>query len=284
VCVDGLGFPEGEPAFGTSGSIVFVEIYKGQVSEWHPGEDGARVVARTGGGPNSVVAAHGIHGAEWLLTQNGGVAGIWRAEERCRAGIQKIAHDGTVSYLCTSVCGKELVAPNDLCVDNDGTLYFSDPGEAFRPDSPSEDGHLYVVAADGKEACWNVGRTFPNGVACGLGGVMWTESYTCRVMARVNGQVQVVAELPPEHVPDGLAVRADGTLAIATTASGGVVLLVPNGRAELLYLGSDVYTTNCNFDSAGNLYVTDASDLSSEVQSGRLWRVDAGQIASIVKA
>jgi sugar lactone lactonase YvrE len=39
----------------------------------------------------------------------------------------------------------------------------------------------------------------------------------------------------------------------------------------------------CNFDSTGNLYVTDAVDLSNEVPAGRFWRIEASAINEVAE-
>jgi sugar lactone lactonase YvrE len=234
--------------------------------------------ADTGGGPNAVVAARGRYGAEWLVTQNGGVAGPWRSPNTREPGIQRIADDDTVSYLRTSVDGRQLVAPNGLCLDDEGTLFFSDPCEPFNPANPNEDGYIFAVRADGVEASWNVGCTFPNGIVWTGSEILWTESYSCRVMHLYHDRPELVAQLPSSHVPDGLAVRPDGLIAVATTESGGLVLIRPDGQQRFLPPGNDVYSTNCNFDESCNLYVTDATDLSSESPSGRPWRIEPSVI------
>lgn len=279
ICASGLAFPEGAPDFDADGAVAFVELYRGQVTGWSPGDRRVFRLADTGGGPNAVIAAKGRHGAEWLVTQNGGVAGPWRSPAPREPGIQTIARDGAVGYLCTSVDGLALVAPNDLCLDADGTLFFTDPREPFTPSDPDEEGRIFAVHPDGSHSSWNVGRTFPNGITWTGREILWTESYSCRVMRLTANGGELVAQLPPSHVPDGLAVRDDGLLAVTTTASGGLVLIDGNRRQRFLRLGDGVYTTNCNFDAHGDLYVTDAADLSSDAPSGRLWRVPPSLLA-----
>jgi sugar lactone lactonase YvrE len=281
ICVNGLAFPEGGPDFASDGTVAFVELYSGQVTGWNPIDRQVFRIADTGGGPNSVAAAGGRHGAEWLVTQNGGAAGPWRSPNRREPGIQRIANDGTVSYLCTSVDGRQLVAPNDLCLDDEGTLFFTDPCEPFNPASRNEEGYIFAVRADGVEVSWNVGCTFPNGIAWTGSEILWTESYSCRVMRFYHGRREMVAQLPLSQVPDGLAVRPDGLIAVTTTKSGGLILIWPDGRQRFLHLGNDVYSTNCNFDQNCNLYVTDAADLSSEAPSGRLWRIESSAIDEV---
>jgi sugar lactone lactonase YvrE len=281
ICVSGLAFPEGGPDFASDGTVAFVELYRGQVTGWNPRGGCAFPIAETGGGPNAVIAARGRHGAEWLVTQNGGAAGPWRSPNRREPGIQRIANGGAVSYVCTSVDGRSLVAPNDLCLDDEGTLFFTDPCEPFNPASPTEDGYILAVRVGGGEASWNVGCTFPNGITWTGSEILWTESYSCRVMRLYHGRGEVLAQLPPSHVPDGLAVRRDGLIAVTTTKSGGLILVGPDRQQRFLYLGDDVYSTNCNFDRSGNLYVTDAADLSSEAASGRLWRIEASAIDEV---
>ena len=50
----------------------------------------------------------------------------------------------------------------------------------------------------------------------------------CRLDDR--GEPVTFCQLSDEHVPDGMAFAADGRLFVATTVSGGMTVISPDGR------------------------------------------------------
>jgi gluconolactonase len=141
----GLEFPEGGPIWLDDGSVLLVEIKKGTLTRVLA--DGTkRVVATTGGGPNS--SAVGPDGFLYI-TQNGGFS--WTEITRpggakltlpghqpadyVTGSIQKVnPRTGEVVTLYTSGVGVDgstvkLCGPNDLVFDASGGFYFTDHGK-----------------------------------------------------------------------------------------------------------------------------------------------------------
>jgi gluconolactonase len=267
----GLAWPEGPTAL-PDGRVVFVETYRSQVSYWAPGGE-TGVFAATGGGPNAT--ALGSDGAVYLC-QNGGVVGPWRASEMREPSIQRILPSGEVETVATEIAGVRFQAPNDLAFGPNGRLYFTDPGRydaAERPDP----GYVFALDPDGGgELVAEVPPVYPNGVVVEAAGtVVWVESYTRAVKRRhADGGVEEVAVLEEGHLPDGLAVAADGSLYVTTVTSGGVDVGRPDGRVDFLAVGS--VPTNCAF-SGSTLYVTDGGhpgESSDAAYAGVLWAVE----------
>jgi gluconolactonase len=256
----GLRFPEG-PVW-RDGAVDLVEIEGGAVSRWSAGS-GVVTVAETGGGPNG--AALGRDGALYV-TQNGGM----RDEGRVTAGIQRVTADGVVEMIATSVGGVALDGPNDLAFADDGRLWFTDPrghADAARNQRPGRIFALDVTTGEG-ELVAELGPVFPNGIGfLADGTLVWTESFSRRVMALVDGQQEVVAELPERHFPDGFCVSADGRLFVATTYAHTVTVLGDGMIVGSLRCG-DGMPTNCCFGGT-DLYVT-------ESRHGTLWRFPLG--------
>ena len=264
VVATGLGVPEG-PFVHPDGTVTFTEQIRGRISRWD-GRGGPEVVAITGGAPNSHVAGPG---GVLYACQNGGVVGAWRAAQPRMPGIQVVEPDGTVTDLATSVGGAPLLAPNDLVVTAEGDLIFTDPGHPFDPVVRGIAGRLVRLPASepsGSHVLLEVGATYCNGLALEADGMLvWVESYG-----------RHVCRLPAGHVPDGLAVAADGRLFIATCGSHGVTVVAPDGEVlELIELDEDANATNCCFDAEGGLWVTDfGMDWEQREGAGRLWRVE----------
>ena len=176
----GLAFPEG-PVWA-DGTLLFTEITGGAVSRWTPG-GGVEPYATTGGGPNgAALAADG----SLYVTQNGGM----RDGPRGTPGIQRIAPDGDVTTVVTEVAGMRLEGPNDLAVGDDGRLWFTDPRGSDDPAVNDRPGRIFAVdPANGDgDLIIEVGPVFPNGIAfLADGTLVWTESFSRRVMAMVDG-------------------------------------------------------------------------------------------------
>jgi gluconolactonase len=271
VLADGLAHPEG-PDVLPDGRIVFVETFGGRLSAWN-GNGAVEEWAHVGGGPNAcMVGLDGVY-----VTQTGGHMGPWRAPDPCAASIQRVRFDGAVETVLTEVDGVALSAPNDLSFAPDGTLVFTDPG-AWSPERP-ERGRVCAVHADGTaETLVDTGPTFPNGVVVeDDGSVVWVESYTRRIWRhRPAANVELLAELPDAHVPDGLKVAEDGTLFVTSVTSGGVDVVSPDGaRLEFVAVGGE--PQNCVFiDDA--LVVTDFGPVSQYGEAGLQAAAECGRL------
>lgn len=261
VIATGLEFPEGPVWRG--GELLFTEIMAGVVSRWTANGE-VTLVATTGGGPNG--AAAGPDGALYV-TQNGGMG----RGARVRPGIQRIGTDGAVDLVVASVAGVDLDGPNDLAFAPDGRLWFTDPRGAPDPAQNSRPGRLFAVdpvSGDG-ELVLEVGPVFPNGIAfLADGSVVWTESFTRRVMTLAGGAPEVLIELPERHHPDGLCVGEDGRLYVASTYAHCVSVVEGGEVVDELTCG-DGMVTNCCFGDT-DLYVT-------ESRHGTLWRFAVGR-------
>jgi gluconolactonase len=265
----GLGFPEG-PAVLAGGRIVLCDGNTGELLEYAGG--GMSTFARTGGSPWGTVA--GADGAIYV-TQGGNVPGS--GDTSAVSGIQRVGPDGTVELLIAAVHGRVLYGPNDLAFGPDGRLYFTDSGseQDFRFDVRSP-GRLFAVAPGGQgEMLLERPGAYPNGIAFDTRQrLYWTESMTHRVCRLEDGEPVTFCQLPDSHVPDGMAFAADGRLFVATTISGGVTVISPEGQivAEIP-LGE--HATNCLFDGPV-LYVTATreADIEASQRTGTFWKVD----------
>jgi gluconolactonase len=271
----GLEVPEG-PVVLPDGRISFVEQRRGQVSVFDG--DSVSCLATVGGAANAVTL-----GADALYAaQNGGVVNAWRSADPRPPGIQRVHLDGRVEYVTTEVDGQPLLAPNDLCFGPDGRLWFTDPGHPYDPDRRGANGRLIAIGDGRDEIVADVGPVYCNGLAFGVDGrLIWVESYTRLVCRLGPAGREVVCQLPEHHVPDGLAVAADGRLFIATVSSAGITVVSPDGAVlDLIELDETALPTNCCFDGSA-LWVTDfGRDHETVPGSGRLWRVGTDAVGA----
>ena len=96
---------------------------------------------------------------------------------------------------------------------------------------------------------------YPNGIAFDSEQrLMWTESRMHRIRRLIDGERTTFCQLSDGHVPDGMAIAADGRMFVCTTISEGVTVVSPDGEVlEEIHLGH--HATNCIFEGS-NLYVT----------------------------
>ena len=265
----GLGFPEG-PAVMGDGRIVLCDGNTGELLVYEGGTVSTH--AHTGGSPwGSVLGSDGAI----YVTQGGNVPGSGDAS--AVSGIQRVLPDGSVELLFSEVAGYRLYGPNDLAFGPDGRLWFTESGseQDFRFDIRSP-GKLFAVGPSGAgEMLLELPGVYPNGIAFDAQQrLYWTESMAHRVCRLEDGTAVTFCQLPDSHVPDGMAFAADGRLFVATTVSGGVTIVSPDGAVlDEIHLGE--HATNCIFDGP-DLYVTATreADIEASQRTGTFWRIE----------
>jgi gluconolactonase len=265
----GLGFPEG-PTIMPDGRIVLCDGNTGELLAYADGR--VTRFARTGGSPWGTVL--GSDGAVYV-TQGGNVPGS--GDTSALSGIQRVRADGAVELLFSELAGYQLYGPNDLAYGPDGRLYFTESGseQDFRFDVRSP-GRLFAVDASGAgKMLLERPDVYPNGIAFDAQQrLYWTESMAHRICRLDEGESVTFCQLSEDHVPDGMAFAADGRLFVATTVSGGVTVVSPDGQVlEEIHLGE--HATNCAFDGPA-LYVTATKvpDIEASQRTGTFWRVE----------
>jgi gluconolactonase len=265
----GLGFPEG-PVVLADGRIVFCDGNTGELLAY--GGESVSPFARTGGSPWGTVL--GTDDAVYV-TQGGNVPGS--GDTSAISGIQRVNSDGTVELLFSEVAGYQLYGPNDLAFGPDGRLYFTESGseQDFRFDVRVP-GRLFAVDSSGAgEMLLERPGVYPNGIAFDAQQrLYWTESMAHRICRLDAGEPVTFCQLSDEHVPDGMAFAADGRLFVATTVSGGVTVISPDGEV-LAEIPLGEHATNCAFDGSA-LYVaaTRSADIEASQRTGTFWRVE----------
>lgn len=156
-----LVFTEG-PAYHADGSVFFTDIQNNRIMRLAPGAEQADTFLRPSGRANGL-----MFDAEGQLiacegNEKGGLGG------RRIVRIDPISKKRTV--IADRYNGGRFNSPNDLCIDNQGRIYFTDPYYGPHRDGLELDGveAVYRVDADGKNLVRVLGSdqiARPNGIA-----------------------------------------------------------------------------------------------------------------------
>src|ERR1700736_517684 len=149
---EGLRFPEG-PIAMPDGSVILVEIAAGKLSRVDEGGK-VSVVANLGGGPNG--AALGPDGLCYVCNNGGfrwhedehGIRPVGQADDNQGGRIERVdLRTGEVVRLYDRTENGPLRGPNDLVVDRDGGVWFTDTGAIRHRDM--DRGGIYYARPDG---------------------------------------------------------------------------------------------------------------------------------------
>jgi gluconolactonase len=203
-------------------------------------------------------------------------------EDGARA-VVRFEKDGKRTVLADKYNGKRLTAPNDLCIDREGRIWFTDPCYGKRPADGQERYAVYRIDADdGEPIPGKVTRVIddvdtPNGIAISPDN---KTLYVADNAARKNGPHTLVAyDILPDgsckgravlhdfkegRGIDGMVLDTDGNI-YATAESGertGIYIFSPAGK-QLGFLRSPETATNCTFGDRDlkTLYITAGTSL-----------------------
>lgn len=148
----GAAFAEG-PAADAEGNVYFSDcpnnrilLYRpssGETTVWHEPSERANGMNFDAQG-RLVVCCDG---------KDGGARAVRRYEA-----------DGTITTLASHYNGKKLNAPNDLCFDNEGRIYFTDPRYGYKGDLELECMAVYRIELDGSLTRVIDDMQTPNGI------------------------------------------------------------------------------------------------------------------------
>jgi gluconolactonase len=153
-----------------------------------------------------------------------------------RAAVVRVTPDGTASDYASGSPSRPMRNPNYPVFDDVGNLYVSDSGGW-----KTNDGCIWVIGPDGTcEILRDDITAFPNGLALSLDGryLYVVESVASRIVrvpvsrGRSAGPVEMVCEMPPRHVPDGIAFDMDGGLYVACYTPDVIFRLTLDGKLD----------------------------------------------------
>ncbi|MBY0528441.1 MAG: SMP-30/gluconolactonase/LRE family protein [Gemmataceae bacterium] len=264
----GCKFTEG-PAADADGNLFFTDSPRNYVMVLRP-DNKLEVFDKDGRDANGM--RFDAKGRLVACCGEGGARAVVRYEK-----------DMKKTVLADKYNGKRLTAPNDLCFDRQGRIYFTDPCYGSRPKDGQEKYAVYrIEAEDGEPVVNKVTRVIddvdtPNGIAISPDG---KTLYVADNAGRKNGPHTLVAydvsadgtckrravlhDFKDRRGIDGMVVDTEGNI-YATAESGkqsGVYIFSPTGE-QLGFLHTPEEATNCTFGDKDlkTLYVTAGSSV-----------------------
>jgi gluconolactonase len=269
VFAEDLKFPEG-PVFDDLGNLYVVELAAGRVTRFAP-DGGRSVLAEMGGSPNGLAFSTDRN----LYVCNGG--GRWAASACTdhkegpgdgQSAVLRLSLDGHFETIVSEIDGIPLNAPNDICSDRDGNLWFTDPAW-LKPDGSVDPGSICFTTPEGHAVRAHTGLVYPNGIALSPDGetLLVAESGKGRIVAfpilgpgRL-GERQHYGYLGRGTVPDGFCLDLTGRVICAGHGTWKLFVFPPGGgELERTITMDDKDVTNLCFGGADNstLYVTES--------------------------
>ncbi len=256
VVATGTGFGEGPVWRSEQGDLLVTSVSDGCIFRVDVGTGQVERFADTAGGPNgAVLAADG----GLVVANNGGedLSSFWPHPappvRRITPGLQLVGPDGSVRFVDSDY---EFVAPNDIAVDTDGSIVFSDM--IHNDDFTAFSGRIYRYGTDGSMTRLEELPHYLNGVGAAPGGLLTAEATGLR-WVRPGDR----SWLSPDcGQVDGFAADADGRV-YACLPRTGIVVVDPDGTVvDHLEGDDDALLTNCCFGGPDlrTLFVSDSGN------------------------
>ena len=272
VLVEPIGLTEG-PAWDGTG-LLFTNIPNDRVMRYVPSAGTRPGEAK---GELSVVR-NGTNGANGLMFDKDGR--LYACEGTARRMV-RYEPDGGVTVICDNYEGKRLNSPNDLAIDNQGRIWFTDPRYGGKEDDLELD-HQSVFRLDPQaDGSWHCVRmtydtTSPNGLLLspdnktlyvaqskyGEGHARELRAYPILEDGSL-GEYAVLHNFYPHRGIDGMVLDREGNIIASAgwelSGPGGMIyVFAPNGRVLETHPTPCQRPTNCSFGDADlqTLYVT----------------------------
>jgi gluconolactonase len=261
----GTTFSEG-PAADAAGNVYFSDCEENRILVYRPNSGKTEIWKEPSGRANGM----NFDAQGRLVTccdgKDGGARALWRYE-----------HDGSVIVLATHYNDKLLNAPNDLCFDHQGNIYFTDPRYGYKHDVEQDCMAVYLVGIDGSITRVIDDAQTPNGI------LLTPDNNTIYLVDnnpdpdgartlleyRKDGagkwrQGNVLHDFGTGRGGDGMVLDIEGNIYL-TAGEGdlaGVYIFAPNGD-QLGFIATGEAPGNCTFGGheLRTLYITATSSL-----------------------
>lgn len=274
VLAEGYTWSEGPLWVSNGGYLLFTDVPENKIYKWKEGE-GASLYLEPSGftGKTTTSPERGGNGlaldnkGNLVLCQHGD-----RRVARMNAPLDKPA--ANFETVADKWNGQRFNSPNDLVLDKDGIVYFTDPPYGLKDHDKSKEKEIpfqgvYRRHLDGKIELIDASMTRPNGIALSPDGKTLIVANSDPDYAywkafdllpdgtfansRLFNDATTEAKQGLKGLPDGLKIRQDGT--VFATGPGGVLVMNKDG-VLLGRINPGEATANCALGADGYLYMT----------------------------
>jgi gluconolactonase len=258
---EGLNFPEG-PAYDGKSSLYFSNCYGGWIAKYNTvGID--TFISKL----NDSLLIEKTNGLAYSIDGNLYVC------EYGKGQILRINKDKQIIVYADGYCGKKFNRPNDITIDENGNLFFTDPKSY---DKNILDGRIFFIDAKTKEVkLAGDSLAFPNGINISP---VDKKLYVCESAKQKIVCYEIIndnkltnkkdfVELPGGD-PDGIEFDIKGNLYAAHFGGKAVYIFSPNGELLQKIETPGTKPTNLEFgdDDYQTLYLT-------EVETNSLYKI-----------
>lgn len=248
----GCKFTEG-PTVAPDGSLMFSDGRNDRVMRLAPDGELTEFLKPSG-------AANGL-----LFDHEGRLLMCQSAQDGGGRAVARLEKNGEIKILTSHYEGKPYIAPNDLCIDAKGRIYFTDPYYSGEKSQPTAG--VYRVDPDGAVERLVDDLLKPNGI------VITPDSRTIYVSDRGTQKLHryrvsaagkltsdgVVYDFSPDRGIDGMWLDIEGNIygAAGEGETTGLFVISPEGKL-LLHKPMPEFATNVTFGGADmrDLYLT----------------------------
>ncbi len=261
----GSAFAEG-PAADADGNVYFSDCPNNRILLYQPATGETSVWQEPSGRANGMNFDHQGRLVVCCDGKDGGARAVRRYEA-----------DGSITTLASHYNGKLLNAPNDLCFDNEGRIYFTDPRYGYTHDLEQECMAVYRIEHDGSLTRVIDDAETPNGILITpdnktiylvdhnpkLGGARTLLAYD----RDPQGQWQrrgVLHDFVTGHGGDGMVLDIEGNIYLTAgeAEKAGIYLFAPDGQ-QIGFIPTGEIPGNCTFGGPDlrTLYIAASSSL-----------------------
>ncbi|MEE3199354.1 MAG: SMP-30/gluconolactonase/LRE family protein [Planctomycetota bacterium] len=255
----GCKFTEG-PAVSPGGELFFSDIENNRIMKV-AGSGKVQEFRRPSGRANGIVFDSR---GRLVMCQGGGPGGGRR--------VARLEKDGRETVLAETYAGKKFIAPNDLCIDGLGRIFFTDPyyGPPAVKSQPSSG--VYLITAEGKVQLLLKDLLKPNGIALSPDGrhlyisdrgTQKLHRYRVEEDGSLAGR-KIIYDFSPDRGIDGMCLDTKGNIygAAGKGKTTGLFVISPAGKL-LLHRPMPEFSTNVSFGGKDgrDLYLTASSSV-----------------------
>ena len=255
----GCKFTEG-PVVDRQGNLLFSDGANDRIMRRTP--DGTLSVFRQPCGRTNGMALD--HQGRLLMCQSSGEGG--------RRRVARLESDGSETVLADRYEGRPFIAPNDLCIDRQGRIYFTDPYYGPPAEKSQPTSGVYRIDPANGDATPSVVRLLddlqrPNGIALSPDGkLLYVSDRGTQKLHRYevdrDGGLKpagIVYDFSPDRGIDGMRLDVEGNIygAAGEKQTTGLFVISPQGKL-LLHKPLPEFATNVVFGGADrrDLFIT----------------------------